>query len=65
MLHQGKRAEIHNCTSICPDKAKSYYIEQLNELLCRRNINMIKEDMDIIINTFKNKKAFTIHLDNQ
>ena len=62
MLRQGKRTEIPNSTSIYPGKAKSYYMEQLNELLCRRNTNIIKENMNIIVSIFKSKKTFTIHV---
>ena len=37
-------------------------MEQLNELLCRRNTNIIKENMNIIVSIFKSKKTFTIHV---
>ena len=37
-------------------------MEQLNELLCRRNTNIIKENMNIIVSIVKSKKTFTIHV---
>ena len=37
-------------------------MEQLNELLCRRNTNIIKENMNIIVSIFKSKKTFTIYV---
>ena len=41
---------------------KGYYcIEKLDVVLCRRPARLTKEDLDAIINAFKNKQMFTTH----
>ena len=53
-------AGINNvqCKSIQKEKSLQ---KMLDIFLCRRPARVIKEDLDAIINAFKNKPMFTIH----
>ena len=57
----GRRAEMNSGKSTCACRRKNHCIEHIDVLLCRRHTNITKEDMDIIMNAFKDKKTFTIH----
>ena len=54
------RSEILNGKSKHPHMKRSHCEEQLNILLCKRNTNIIKEYIDIIMTVFKNEKTFAI-----
>ena len=55
-----RRPEILNGKSKHPYMKRSHCEEQLNILLCKRNTNIIKEYIDIIMTVFKNEKTFAI-----
>ena len=55
-----RRSEILNRKSKLPYMKRSHCEEQLNILLCKRNTNIIKEYIDIIMTVFKNEKTFAI-----
>ena len=55
-----RRPEILNGKSKHPYMKRSHCEEQLNILLCKRNTNIIKEYIDILMTVFKNEKTFAI-----
>ena len=55
-----RRSDILNGKSKHPYMKRSHCEEQLNILLRKRNTNMIKEYIDIIMTVFKNEKTFAI-----
>ena len=57
----GRRAEINKGKFNYPYKRRNRCIEQLDIFLCRRPARVTKEDLDTIINTFKNKQTLTVH----
>ena len=60
-----RRAEMNSGKSTQAYRRRNDCIKQSDILLCRIKTNITKEDMDLIMNAFKNKKAFKIHLDSQ
>ena len=58
---QGRTAKINNRRPTHLQKTRNHCIQPLDLLLCRGNTKVTTEDIDIIMNAFKNKNIFTMH----